>query len=214
MLRKVAKFKARQGHATTPTRRYTVSGRHPSPSNNARAFQSWRLLEELVKPRPVKFRSASISAGGCDHSQGKRFLHKSGFVTRSLHAQPAPAEALSRNDSRRVPVSAERHKHQNHGRKADAHWARPAVRSCKSAAHPADVNAVVCGSVPLPTAGDNPERLPTATAAKGSYPTGSQIQPWITRIVPNHGLLRPTYVPLCCLTQFGVQKLHKAARSP
>ena len=30
--------------------------------------------------------------------------------------------------------------------------------------------------------------LSTATAAEGSFPTGSQdVQPWITRIAPNHG---------------------------
>src|SRR5689334_1804229 len=104
MLRKVAKFRARQGHTTTPTRRYTVSGRHPSPSNNKGPHECAPLLELNVKKQSVKFRSASISGRGCDHSPAKRFIHTSSIVTRSLHTQPSPAEALSRNDSEWVSV--------------------------------------------------------------------------------------------------------------
>lgn len=43
--------------------------------------------------------------------------------------------------------------------------------------------------VPPPTAGDNPDGLSTATAAKGATPMAPDFQPWITRIDPNRGLL-------------------------
>ena len=52
--------------------------------------------------------------------------------------------------------------------------------------------------VPLPTAGDNPDELPTATAAQGATPMAPNFQPWITRIDPNCGLLRSLRAVTTC----------------
>lgn len=46
---------------------------------------------------------------------------------------------------------------------------------------------------PLPTAGDNPEGLSTATAAGGAFLMAPDFQPWITRIAPNHGQRMVTF---------------------
>jgi hypothetical protein len=50
-------------------------------------------------------------------------------------------------------------------------------------AHPTGVWVV---ANPLPTAGDNPDGLSTATAAKGAFPMAPGFQPWITRIAHNY----------------------------
>lgn len=42
-------------------------------------------------------------------------------------------------------------------------------------------------SIPLTTAGDKPDGLSTATAAKGATPRAPRFQPWITRMHPNCG---------------------------
>jgi hypothetical protein len=39
-------------------------------------------------------------------------------------------------------------------------------------------------TIPLPTAGDNPDGLSTASAAEGAFLMAPDFQPWITRIDP------------------------------
>jgi hypothetical protein len=54
----------------------------------------------------------------------------------------------------------------------------------------------------LPTAGDSPDGLSTATAVEGAGPNGSRFRPWITRIDPSCGLLGSLRVVATCVPAF------------
>ena len=57
---------------------------------------------------------------------------------------------------------------------------------------------------PLPTAGDNPGGLSTATAAEGAFLMAPDFHPWITRIDPNYG--QPAWSPWALLTTLGLEQ--------